>query len=124
MSKFTMLDKILAALVSWTKEHHKITTKIEDNILQRDSSSKFEEKLISIGLSSLLVYIATGIAGLFGIVTSGFFIGLVLFPIGWAISKLINKKVFGDERKIEDTSEDEQTLLSSLKKIDEEYKPQ
>jgi hypothetical protein len=47
---------------------------------------------------------------------------LVLFPIGWAISKLINKKVFGDERKIEDTSEDEQTLLNSLKKIDEEYK--
>ena len=122
MSKILLLDKILASLVSWTKEHHKMTTQIEDNILQRDFSSKFEEKIISIGLSSLLVYIGMGILGALGVATGGFLVAIILFPIGWGISKLINKKVFGDERKIEDTNEDEQTLLTSLNKIDEDYK--
>lgn len=122
MSKILLLDKVFNSLKEWTVSHHKITVDIENNILQRDNAGKFEEKIVSIGLSSLLVYIATAIAGLFGIATGGILISIVLFPIGWAISKLINKKLFGDERKIEDTSEEEQTLLKKLQNIDQEYK--
>jgi len=122
MSKIFLLDKILDSLIDWIASHHKITTKIEDNILQRDSTDAIEEKLISIGLSSLLVYIGLGIAGLFGIATGGIFIAIVLFPVGWLLSKLINKKIFGTQREIEDTTDEEQTLLKALKNIDEQYK--
>lgn len=122
MSKITLLDKVLKSLRDWITSHHKITTDIEDIILQRDSADKFEEKVISIGLSSFLVYIGTAVAGLFGIATGGFFVALVLFPIGWMISKLINKKLFGSERKIENISEEEQSLLKKLQDIDQEYK--
>lgn len=100
-----------------------MTTKIEDNILQRDFNSKFEEKIISIGLSSFLVYIGSGIAtGVFGVKTGGFVAGTILFFIGLAISKIINKKIFGNERKIEDIKEDERDLLNFLKRVDDEYK--
>ena len=122
MSKILLLDKILNSLKEWIKNHHKIVTDIEDIILQRDSTDAIEEKLISIGLSSLLVYIGLGIAGLFGIATGGILIAIVLFPIGWIISKLINKKIFGTQRKIEDTTDEEQTLLIALQNIDEQYR--
>ena len=122
MSKILLLDKVFNALREWTVSHHKITVDIENNILQRDNADKFEEKIVSIGLSSFLVYIATAIAGLFGIATGGILIAIVLFPIGWAISKLINKKIFGSERKIENTTNEEQSLLKIIKNIDEEYK--
>lgn len=122
MSKITLLDKVLESLRTWINNHHKMVTNIEDNILQKDFSSKIEEKIISIGISSFLVYIGLGITGLFGIATGGFLIAIVMFPIGWLLSKFINKKVFGNERKIEDTTDEEQTLLKTLQSIDEGYK--
>ena len=122
MSKIKLLDKVLDSLRNWIANHHKITIKIQDNILQRDSANKIEEKIISIGLSSFLVYIGTAIAGLFGIATGGFLISIVLFPAGWMISKLINKKIFGDERKIDNITDEERTILKTLQSIDERYK--
>ena len=122
MSKILLLDKLFSSLREWIETHHKISEDIENNILQKDNSNIFEEKIVSIGLSSLLVYIGTAIAGLFGIATGGFLVALVLFPIGWIISRLINKKLFGSERKIEDISDDEQSLLKKLQNIDQEYK--
>jgi len=122
MSKILLLDKLFGSLREWIETHHKISEDIENNILQKDNSDIFEEKIISIGLSSLLVYIGTAIAGLLGIATGGFLVGVVLFPIGWMISKLINKKLFGTERKIEDISDNEQSLLKKLQEIDQEYK--
>lgn len=122
MSKILLLDRLFSSLKEWIATHHKITEDIENNILQKDNADVFEEKIVSIGLSSLLVYIGTTIAGLFGIATGGFLVALVLFPVGWIISKLINKKLFGSERKIEDISDDEQSLLKKLQNIDQEYK--
>jgi len=94
---------------------------IENNILQKDSSSKLEEKIISIGISSLLVYIGSAIVGLFGVATGGVGI-IILFAIGWLLSKLINKKIFGSERKIENIREDEKLLLGKLKELEQTHK--
>ena len=89
---------------------------IENNILQKDSSDKFEEKIVSIGFSMILMFIGSSIIGLFGVAT-GFIGGVILFIIGWFLSKLINKKVFGSERKIEDIKDDEKILLLKMKEI-------
>lgn len=122
MSKILLLDKLFDSLRKWIKTHNKISEDIENNILQKDNSSIFEEKIVSVGLSSFLVYIGTTIVGLFGIATSGFLVGVVLFIVGWMISKFINKKLFGSERKIEDISDDEQSLLKKLQEINQEYR--
>ncbi len=120
MSQIKLLDKLLSQYKLWTIKIKNATQNIEDNILQKDSNDKLEEKIMSIGISSILVWIVSGIAGLFGAVASGGAL-VIVFAIGWLLSKFINKKVFGVERKIEDISSDEQLLLNSLQSIIVKY---
>ena len=121
MSKITLLDTLLSQYKLWTLKLANASKGIENNILQKDPSNKVEEKVVSIGISSILVYIGSTIVGLFGIATGG--IGIViLFIIGWLLSKLINKKIFGSERKIEDIRDDEQVLLDKLKNLEITHK--
>ena len=121
MSKITLLDKLLSQYKLWTLKLANASNGIESNILQKDSSSKLEEKVISIGISSVLVYIGTAIVGLFGIATGGVGV-VVLFAIGWLLSKFINKKIFGSERKLEDIRDDEKILLQKLHNIESTHK--
>jgi len=121
MSKINLLDKLLSQYKLWTIKLRNASQNIENNILQKDSSSKLEEKIISIGISSILVYIGTAVVGLFGIATGGVGI-IILFAIGWLLSKLINKKVFGSERDIENIRDDEKSLLNRLKELEETHK--
>ena len=67
MSKIVLLDTLLKDYRVWTLSLKNITQDIEDNILQKDSSKVIQEKMISIGISSVLVYIVTGVFGLFGL---------------------------------------------------------
>jgi len=117
MSKISLLDKLLSQYKLWTIKLRNASQNIENNILQNDSSSKLEEKVISIGISSILVYIGTAVVGLFGVATGGAGV-IILFVIGWLLSKLINKKVFGSERKIENIRDDEKSLLSKLNELE------
>lgn len=121
MSKITLLDQLLSQYKIWTLKLANASNDIEDNILQKDSSSKIEEKVISIGISSILVYVGGAIVGLFGITTGGVGV-IVLFAIGWLLSRLINKKIFGSERKVEDIRDDEKVLLQKLHKIESIHK--
>lgn len=121
MSKISLLDKLLSQYKLWTVKLRNASQNIENNILQNDSSSKIEEKVISIGISSILVYIGTAVVGLFGVATGGVGV-IILFVIGWLLSKLINKKVFGSERKIENIRDDEKSLLSKLSELEETHK--
>lgn len=97
----------------WTLRLKNSNTDIENNILQKDSADKLQEKLVSLGVSSLLVYIVTAILGLFGFAIAGVWI-VVFFAIGWVLSKYINKKIFGVERKIDDLTEAEKSLFQKL----------
>lgn len=116
MSKIILLDELFKQYKLWTLKLRTASQNIEDNILQKDSSFKVEEKVISIAISSVMVYIGSAIIGLFGISTGG--VGfIVLFAIGWLLSKGINKKVFGDERKLESLADDEQALLAKLEAL-------
>ena len=117
MYQINLINTLLKEYKVWTLKLNSSTKKIENTILQKDITSAFEEKIISIGISSLLVYIATGIMGIFGMATGGFMIGVVFFAIGWMLSKIINKKVFGTPRKKEDLAQYELDLLLSLEKV-------
>lgn len=121
MSKIILLDSLLSKYKIWTLSLANASKGIENNILQKDSSSKIEEKVISIGISSILVYIGSAVVGLFGIATGGIGV-IVLFVIGWLLSKLINKKIFGSERKVEDIRDDEKALLDKLYRLEEIHK--
>jgi len=121
MSKIHILDKLLSQYKLWTIKLRNASQNIEDNILQKDSSNKLQEKIMSIGISTILVSIITGIIGLFGIALGGIWT-IVIFFIGWLLSKLINKKIFGSERKIEDIREDEQLLFKKIQNIESTHK--
>ena len=47
---------------------------------------------------------------------------IILFIIGWLLSKLINKKVFGSERKLENIKDDEKLLLNKLQEVETTHK--
>ena len=120
MSKITLLDSLLKEYRKWTLKLKSASQSIEDNILQKDSSAVLEEKVVSIVISSVLVYIVVGIVGLFGISVGGVW-GVVVFAIGWLLSKAINKKVFGSERALESLKEDEKLLLEKLGRLNEKH---
>ena len=120
MAKINLLDGLLKQYRLWTLKLHTASKNIEDNILQKDSSSKVEEKVISIAISSALVYIGSAVVALFGVSTGGGGF-IVLFAIGWLLSKGINKKVFGDERKRESLADDEHALLAKLEALEQTH---
>lgn len=113
MSKIALLDKLFKEYRVWTLKLRSASQNIDDNILQKDSSSKLEEKVISIIISSVLVYVVLGIIGLFGVSVAGAW-GIIVFAIGWILSKAINKKVFGTERTVESLKDDEKLLLEKI----------
>ena len=120
MSKITLLDSLLKEYRKWTLKLKSASQSIEDNILQKDSSAVLEEKVVSIVISSVLVYIVVGIVGLFGISVGGVW-GVIVFAIGWLLSKAINKKVFGSQRAVESLKEDEKLLLEKLERLNEKH---
>ncbi len=120
MSKIALLDRLLKEYRIWTLKLKTAAQSIEENILQKDSSSMLEEKVVSIVISSVLVYIVVGVVGLFGVSIGGVW-GIVVFAIGWILSKVINKKVFGKERPVESLKEDEKLLLEKLKQLNHRH---
>lgn len=120
MSKIILLDRLLKEYRIWTLKLKSASHNIEENILQKDTNAQLEEKVVSIVISSVLVYIVIGIVGLFGVSVGGVW-GVVVFAIGWLLSKVINKKVFGSERAVESLKEDEKLLLEKLERLNEKH---
>ncbi len=119
MYKLNLINKLLFQYKLWTLKLRSARVSIENNILQTDDSNLFEEKVASIVMSSLFVWIVTGIVGLFGVATGG--LGILLFAIGWILSKLLNKLLFGTPRKVENLSDSEKNLFSTLKEIESRH---
>lgn len=122
MSQILILDKLLGQYKLWTLKLISISKDIEQNILQKGSGKNIEEKIVSIIISSVFVYIATGILSLLGLYSGEFILGVIFFAIGLLLSKFLNKKIFGVERKVEDLKDDEKILLSNLEKINDTHK--
>jgi len=115
MASLTKIDKLLKDYKLWTIRLNSNVKNIKNTILQNDKSDALEEKILSIGISSIFMWIVGGIIGLFIVVN--IVASIVLFGIGLLLSKFVNKKVFGTPRKIEDISDAEKEMLKILDKI-------
>jgi len=116
MFHFELLDKLLKDYKLWTLKLKVANTNIENTILQNDESDALEEKIVSVGISFIFMWIVGGIIGLF-ISGGNIAVSIVLFIIGWILSRFLNHKIFGKPRKYEDLKEDEKNILDSLKNI-------
>jgi hypothetical protein len=123
VSHIHLLDKTLDSYKSWLSNLESILVEIEENILQKDDTDKVEEKLVSIGISTVFVYIGSGIATLVGIGAAGIVGGIILFGIGWFLSQGINRKVFGKIRSRDSISSEESSLLNESEEILKYFKP-
>lgn len=81
--------------------------RVEGAILQNDTSTQIEEKLVSIGIATLFMWLVGLLISLTGY---GFF----LFLIGLALSKLINAKVYGKARSEEKLKCEEKQLIELM----------
>ena len=115
MASLIKIDKLLKDYKLWTIKLNSNVKNIRNTILQNDKSDALEEKILSIGITSIFMWIVGGIIGLFIVVN--IVASIVLFGIGLLLSKFVNKKVFGTPRKIEDISDTEKEMLDSLDKI-------
>jgi hypothetical protein len=110
LAYLNIYDKKISEYELWLKDYIELLENLEIIIFQKDNSDKIEEKIVSIGFSSLFMGSVSSVVGLFGIATGGLG-GIALFATGWAISKTFNNKIFGKERSIESLTPSEKTLL-------------
>jgi hypothetical protein len=84
-------------------------SEIEDILLQRGAEIGVEEKVVSIGFALIITLTISSLLALFGV--AGFIVSLVLFGLGFVISRVFAKKVYGKPRKDSDLSPSERKLL-------------
>lgn len=122
MTRIYLLDKILTAYYSWLLKTPKLFASIEETILQNDSRDAWEEKIISVGLSTVFMSLVSSVAGAVGLATGGFLGGVALFGVGLFLSKGINKKIFGKPRSIESLNEQEKSIFLQKAEIEKDFK--
>jgi hypothetical protein len=81
--------------------------KIEGTILQNDTSTQIEEKLVSIGIASLFMWLVGLLLSLTGF-------GFLLFLIGFVLSKVINAKIYGNTRPEGTLNDEEKQLIEFM----------
>jgi len=85
----------------------KYCNKVEGAILQNDRSSQIEEKVVSIGIATVFMWLV----GIFLTFTGA---GIILFLIGLVLSRVINLKIYGKPRNVEKLSCEEKKLLEMM----------
>lgn len=116
---FEILKQKQVLTLDYAKAALKHCNKVEEVLLQNDTSVLVEEKVASIAMASTFMWVVGGIIGLFVSLTG---VGLVLFVIGWILSKIINRQVYGRERKVESLNSDEKELLEIITRTSVELK--
>jgi len=81
--------------------------KIEEAILQNDTSTQIEEQLVSIGIASIFMWLVGLLLSLTGF-------GILFFLIGLVLSKMINTKVYGKTRSAGSLNDEEQQLIEFM----------
>lgn len=84
---------------------------LEQNLLQNDTSDQVEEKLMSLGGSFIVMMGVSTLIGSFGVATGGFGF-MVLFFLGFVVSKGLGRYWFGKPREKASLNPVEYQLLS------------
>lgn len=109
-------EKLKSEYIVWSKRALDQLNIVEENIFQSDSKDKVLEKVFSISLSGGMVFLAAPLFAIVGLTTAG--VGaVVIFIIGWLLSRVINKKAFGNERTEEELQQVEVDLLSTKNEL-------
>lgn len=87
-------------------------SELEDILLQRGATIGVEEKVVSIFFALMITLSISALLGLLGI--QGLVVGLFLFAIGFVISRLFAKKVYGTTRKESQLNDLEKSLLNHV----------
>lgn len=93
----------------------KYCNKVEDTILQNDVSTQVEEKLASIGIATVFMWLI----GFFLTFTGA---GIILFITGLILSRVINSKIYGKPRNAERINDVEKDLLDLMHSYSKQLK--
>ena len=94
-----------------TKDFIKYSIKYYKNVkgtlLQNDTSNLIEEKVISIGIAYVFMWLV-------GLILTFTGVGIVLFIAGYVLSRVVNTKIYGKERSLDMLNDDERHLLELI----------
>ena len=93
----------------------KYCNKVEGTILQNDVSTQVEEKLASIGIATVFMWLV----GFFLTFTGA---GIILFIIGLILSRVINSKIYGKPRNKEKINDEEKALFDLMHSYSKQLK--
>jgi hypothetical protein len=85
---------------------------IEDILLQKGANIGVEEKVVSIGFALIVTLSISALLGVFGV--EGLIVSLVLFAVGFVISRIFAKKVYGKPRDEKHLNDLEKQLLHQV----------
>jgi sensor histidine kinase YesM len=91
---------------------------LEDVLLQKGANIGVEEKVVSIGFALMVTLSISALLGLFGV--EGFIVSLVLFAIGFVISRIFATKVYGKPREESQLNNFERGLLNQVSQTTQE----
>ena len=123
MAYFTRYEKAITDYSQWINTLNESLYRVEQSILQNDTSDSILEKIMSISISVVSVSIGSGVIALLGFSSAGFIGVIICFAIGLLLSKGVNKKVFGTVRTLEDINEQEQSLIFNKNVLVEHFRP-
>jgi hypothetical protein len=114
MARIEKLNALTKQLKEWFNSLEYSGHRLEETLLQNDNADKFEEKIVSIGISALIAFLVVSIFALFGVpIIAGLIGSAVSFVIGLMLSKSINHKLFGNVRNIDQLTSEELNLIKA-----------
>jgi hypothetical protein len=121
MAKIELLNTLTTQLKDWADSMEYSSHRLEETLLQNDNADKVEEKLVSIGISAFLVCIASLVIGLFVSIAAGVVTGIISFVAGLVLSRIVNKKLFGNVRTVEQLTTEEVGLIEASKALNQSF---
>jgi hypothetical protein len=122
MAKIELLGTLTNQVKDWIDGLEYRTHQLEGIFLQNDNADKIVEKVVSVGISSTFLLIATSLLAFIGLsIATGLVGGVVFFVIGLLFSKIINRKLFGNMRSVEQLNNEEIALLKESKLAYEDF---
>jgi len=120
MYQIDLINRLLKSYKRWTLQLNVATINIKNNILQTDEGDKVQQKIVSIIISAVLIFIISSIFEAAGVVITTV-LSIIFFAVGLFLSKYINNKIYGSRREYSDLNEEEKILINKLQKTYETH---
>lgn len=102
-----IIDRKQQLTKDFLKTSIKYCMQFESTLLQNDKSTIVEEKIASIGIAFVFMWLA-------GLLLTFTGAGIVLFLAGYVLSRIINAKIYGQERSLKMLNDEERNVLEQV----------